>query len=825
VTGATTHQGIVVATVYPAPLVWRTIVASQPIDGNVETHTPPCPAARGTLREGAQRATRVTADSSNAGSLPAISAALHDRYRFEREIGAGGMATVYLASDLKHDRPVAVKVLRGGETAVDVERFHREIRVLARLRHPFILPLHDSGEAAGALFFVMPYVDGESLRARIVRDGPLPVTEALEIGRQILDALQTAHDEGVIHRDVKPENILIARSGHALLADFGIARGIAGVTRAETMTQVGMAIGTVAYMSPEQAMGEREVDARSDVYAMACVLFEMLAGTPPFTGSSAMSVLSKHLSAPPPDAHVLRADVPPAVGQILMRAMAKDPRDRPASARELAQSLTTSAERRAARHTPTSLAGVGTVAARLSIAVLPITNIGGSADDEYFSEGLTEELTSALSRLEGLRVVSRTSSASFRGQALPLTTIASQLGVEFVVEGSVRRAGQRIRLTAKLIRASEDAPLWSETFDRTLDDVFALQDEITARVVDTIAQALQLGKLRGQVPVATTRNLEAYDLYLLGRHHWYARSEDGMRRARDLFQQAIDLDAGYAPAWSGLADASAILASWQFADPAEMFPVAASAARRALELDDSLAEAHASLGFVKMNWEWDWDGVLRELHRAIELNPNHETAHRWLSAFLAGTGQVDAAMPIARRALLLDPLSVLPHMNLGIIHMLSGNHADAEAEFRRVLAMQPGFLRGHSFLGATLALQGFHEEAASLLEALVEGDKPTPIYVWTLGMVYAMAGRLEEARVLLDPFNRSGFPQLYRAIGHKVLGETDAVFQALEQGLEERSDWMYSLGTQPWLMDLHSDPRFQIVLAKLALPAAPTTND
>jgi len=451
--------------------------------------------------------------------------------------------------------------------------------------------------------------------------------------------------------------------------------------------------------------------------------------------------------------------------------------------------------------------------------VLPIVNIGGAQEDEYFSAGLTEELTSALSRLEGLRVVSRTSAAAFRSQTLSLTTIAAQLGVEFVVEGSVRRAGQRIRLTAKLIRASEDAPLWTETFDRTLDDVFALQDEITARVVDTIAAALQLGRLRGQVPITTTRSLEAYDLYLLGRHHWNERSEAGMRRARELFQQAIDLDPTYAPAWSGLADASALLASWQFAEPAEMFPIAASAAQRAIELDESLAEAHASLGFVKMSWEWDWDGVLRELHRTIELNPNHETAHRWLSAFLAGIGRVDEAMPIAHRALLLDPLSVLPHMNLGIIHFLSGKYLEAEVEFRRVLQMQPGFLRADTFLGATLAWQGRDDEAIRVLEALVERGKRGTIYVWVLGICHAMAGRMDAAHALLDPISRSNFPPLYRAIGHKMLGEREAVFPVLEQGLNDRSDWMYSLCTQPWLLDLHDDPRFQALLEKMRLPA------
>jgi TolB-like protein/Tfp pilus assembly protein PilF len=565
---------------------------------------------------------------------------------------------------------------------------------------------------------------------------------------------------------------------------------------------------------------EREIDARTDVYALGCVLFEMLSGSPPFTGSTAMSVVAKHLSSPPPHLRALRPEVPPAVAHALARALAKEPRDRPASARELAQALVTSGEQRTATPTQTTVVGRSAAAARLSIAVLPITNIGGSADDAYFGEGLTEELTSALSRLEGLRVVSRTSAVSFKGQALPLTTIAERLGVEFVVEGSVRRAGQRLRLTAKLIRASEDAPLWAETFDRTLDDVFAMQDEMTARIVDTISEALQLGGLRGQVPVPTTRNLEAYDLYLLGRHHWYERSEAGMRRARELFQQAIDLDPSYAPAWSGLADASAILASWQYATPAEMYPVAANAARRALELDDSLAEAHASLGFVKMNWEWDWDGVLRELHRAIELNPNHETAHRWLSAFLAGLGRRDEAIPTAKRAVLLDPLSVLPHMNLGIIHYLSGDPQAAESEFRRVVEMQPGFVRGHTFLGATLSLLGRFDEAIRTVQWAVERGKRVPVYLWTLGICYAIAGRLDEAHAILDPINRSAFPSLYRAMAHNVLGERAAAIPALEQGLVERSDWMYSLRTQPLLRSLHGDPGFEAVVAKLGLPAS-----
>ena len=744
-----------------------------------------------------------------------ISRALGDRFRIERELGAGGMATVYLAHDLKHDRPVAVKVMRNGDAPLDTERFHREIRVVARLRHPFILPLYDSGETNGSLYFVMPYIDGESLRARLMRDGRLPVGDAIEIARQIADALETAHGEGVVHRDVKPENILIARSGHALLADFGIARAALGDAKAETVTQAGMAVGTVAYMSPEQALGEQSIDARSDVYSLGCVLYEMLSGTPPFDGPTAMSVLTKHLTAPAPDIRSRRAEVAPGVATVLLAALAKEPDQRPASAREFASRLATSGDYASERPSPLTKAAA---AQQLSIAVLPIENIGGTPEDAYFSEGMTEELTAALSRLEGLRVVSRTSTVAVRGLSLPLRAVAERLGVEFVVEGTARRAGNRLRLTAKLIRASDESPLWSERFDRTIDDVFAVQDEITERLVETISGALQLGGLRGQVPVPATRNLEAYDLYLLGRHHWYERSQDGMKRARDLFQQAIDLDPTYAPAWSGLADSLGILASWQFADPAEMFPQATTAAKRALELDPSLAEAHASLGFVKMNWEWDWDGVIRELRRAIELNPNHETSHRWLSAFLAGIGRKDEAMPIAERAVLLDPLSVLPRMNLGIIHYLSHDFVAGEMEFRRVLAMQPGFARAKVFLGGVLALQGRYDESIDVAQALIAEAGRVPIYSWSLGIAFAHAGRMREARELLDPINKTSFPGIYRAMSHLFLGESDRVFPALEEAVAQRSDWMYSLGRQPLLRGLYGDPRFEATVRSLRLP-------
>jgi serine/threonine-protein kinase len=727
------------------------------------------------------------------------------------------MATVYLARDLKHDRDVAIKVLRGSpEAAVDAERFHREIRVLAGLRHPFILPLHDSGDADGLLYFVMPYVDGESLRARMEREGQLPMSAALTIAHQIADALHSAHREGVVHRDVKPENILLARSGHALLADFGIAR-TTNAPNARAMTEAGLAIGTVSYMSPEQAMGASDVDARTDIYALGCVVFEMITGRLPFAGANALSVVAQHLSTPAPDPRTVRADTTGRIASAIMRAMAKEPAERFEHVMAFVDACAESATEPARPDTFAQTAT--TVAARLSVAVLPIKTIGGGDENAWFADGITEELMGALSRLEGLRVVSRTSVLSLRGQSLSLAAMGERLGVEFVLEGSVRRAGDRIRMTVTLLRVSDDAPLWAETFDRTLTDVFAVQDEITSRVVETITQSLQLGLLRGQVPVASTRNLEAYDLYLLGRHHWYQRTAAGMQRARELFEQAIALDPAYAPAHAGLADALALLATWQFANAAEIFPGAIAAARRALELDPTSSDAHASIGFVRFNWQYDWVGAAQSLRRAIELNPNNETAHRWRSGFLAGMGRSDEAMRMAERARLLDPLSVLPLMNLGIVNLLAWRFEDAANWFRAALAMQPHFERAKLFLSMVLLTYGHEEEALTIAREAHAQTKGAPMFAWGLGMAEIAAGHFERARETLAPvLSSASFPALYRGMALAALGDDSAMYAALEQAVNERSDWTYALARHPWLRPWHGEPRFQAILGRLHLP-------
>jgi TolB-like protein len=449
--------------------------------------------------------------------------------------------------------------------------------------------------------------------------------------------------------------------------------------------------------------------------------------------------------------------------------------------------------------------------------VLPFTNLSADKENEYFSDGITEELIGALAKVSGLRVVSRSSAFAFRGKSASAREIGATLDVRFLLEGSVRRAGNRLRASAQLIRVSDDSHLWSETYDRQIEDIFAVQDDITGRIVETITRTLPVGHLSGPQQVRQPRSLEAYNLCLLGRYHWNKRDQTSLRQALDLFGQAAQIDPAYAPAHSGIADACALLASYAYARPTEMYPRAAAAAAQAIALDESLAEGHASLGFAKYNWEWDWEGAERELRRAVTLNPSYATAHQWLAMFLAGLGRADEAFPLARRAIDLDPLSVNPIMTFGAALVFAGRFDEAVRQFRRVIAMQPGFVFASVWLCATFAFMGQGEESLAVAERMIQVMGEARIARSRLAMAYGATGRIAEARqIQADLGGAPDTPPFQHAMIYAIIGDEVAALDWLERASVTRTD-MYTLRVHPAFARLHAQPRFVRLLEQLGL--------
>jgi serine/threonine-protein kinase len=566
------------------------------------------------------------------------------------------MAAVYLAEDLRHARKVAIKVLfpgSGGAQSYEPQRFLREIRIAARLSHPQILPVHDSGEFDGMLYFVMPYAGCETLRDRLTEEGALPIDRAIRITRAVAAALGYAHRHNVIHRDIKPENILL-QEGEPVVADFGVATAISAAGGDNVyITDRGFAVGTPAYMSPEQASAERDLDGRSDIYSLACVLFEMLAGKPPFSGSGARATMARHAIEAPPLIRSLRPTVTPAVEQALQVALAKTPGDRFSTMAEFCDALV-------AAPPPFTPPGPESRA----IAVLPFVNSSADPENEYFSDGITDELITALTKVEGLRVASRTSVFALKNLREDVRALGARLNVSAVLEGTVRKAGNRIRITVQLTSIADGRTLWSERYDREMADVFAIQDEIAGTIVQTLRSTL-LGELGDPTPVRYTANVRAYSLYLKGRFWWNRRSQAAIKEGIGFFEQAIQEDPGYALAYSGLADSYALDLDYRGAPVVEGMERARAEARKAIALDETLAEAHTSLGWVTFIYDWDWVGAERELSRAIQLNPRYSTAHQWYSWFLAAMGRFDEALAEGRAAMELDPLSVSIRRSMG----------------------------------------------------------------------------------------------------------------------------------------------------------------
>ncbi len=744
-----------------------------------------------------------------------LGAAIADRYLIKEEIGRGGAATVYLAEDLKHARSVAIKVLRPGPSGYEPQRFLREIRIAARLTHPQILPLHDSGECDGLLYFVMPYVGCESLRDRLTREGPLPVDVALRITRAVAAALGYAHRLGVIHRDIKPENILL-HEGEPVIADFGVATALSAAGGDNVyVTDRGLAVGTPIYMSPEQASAERGLDGRTDQYSLACVLYEMLAGEPPFAGTGMRATMARHAVETPVPVRTRRPSVSAAIDSAVSRALAKEPGQRFPGMAEFSTALTDEA--------PEIVPAVSrdALAASKAVAVLPFVNASADPENEYFSDGMTDELITALAKVEGLYVASRTSVYALKGVKEDVRTLGTRLNVSAVLEGSVRKAGNRLRIAVQLTNVADGRTLWSERYDRELEDVFAIQDEIARTIVGTLRSTL-LRDIGDPVSVKYTANIKAYNLYLKGRFWWNRRSEqpaiaEGIR----FFEQAIAEDAGYALAYTGLADSYALQVDYRDAPVREGMERAKAEARRALQLDETLAEAHTSLGWVTFIYDWDWVSARRELSRALELNPRYSVARQWYSWFLMAMGQREAALAEGRIAIELDPASVSIRRSMGWLQYYARQPEAALEHLRRALAMNPTSEENHRLLGLAYLQLGRYDDAAAALREAIAVSGSSALAVAGLGAVAAARGRVEEARAMIeelaeDATRRYVSPVAF-AMVHAALGEGDAAFGWLDRAFEERRGWLCYLKVEPLLDGLRGDPRFPRLLERMRL--------
>ncbi len=736
-----------------------------------------------------------------------LTQALSDRYEIEAELGRGGMATVYLAADVKHGRKVAVKVLRP-ELSLAADRFLREIRVTAGLQHPGIVPLFDSGEAGGFVYYVMPYVEGESLRDRLERDKRLPLDEALAIARNVAAVLAYAHGQGVVHRDIKPENILLSR-GQALVADFGIARAVSEAGDAR-MTVTGHSLGTPAYMSPEQALGESEIDGRSDIYSLGCVIYEMLTGQPPFVAATLQAMIARRLAEPPPPL----PSVPAAVAAAVRRSLSTQPVDRFATAAELAQALVLSAAAKADE--------------RASIVVLPLRNMAPDPENEYFADGLTEEIISDLSRIPDLRVISRTSAMRYRESDKDLPTIARELGVQYVLEGGVRRAGGAIRVTAQLIEAESDAQRWSGKFGGSIEDVFEIQERLSREIVEALKVNLspevhdRLSQRREKDPVA-------WDLCLRVRHEIWKVSPEGVARARALIDNADDLVQESALLLATRANVLFQTINMGIEIDDALTAEAEALARRALAMDPECAQAHAVMAWI-LGSRGEVRDSLPYIERARELDPS-DGEILLLAIFLpafTGTGDIAALEQLAEDVIARDPLSAVNHWLLCMVALMQGRYESALGAMRQALKLDPSppFV---FFTGMMLAEMGRSEEATELLEPLIRSGADEMTWSGLCAMMWhALRGEADAMRDrITDDLLAWARPDMqytwHMAQLFAMIGDVDAAMDWLEKSVEIGFGNYAFLAHHDRLLDpIRGDARFAGLLERVKASAART---
>lgn len=765
-----------------------------------------------------------------------LAAALAGTYELQRELQGGGMSRVFVAVEEALGRSVVVKLLASTVAAeLNIDRFRREVRLAANLRHPHIVPVLTFGQAEGLLYYTMPYIRGESLASRLGHHPPLSVAQAVHIAAEVADALQYAHGHGVVHRDIKPGNVLL-EGGHAVVTDFGIARAVArdAPTAGQTvLTQAGYVLGTPTYMSPEQGSGDA-VDARSDVYSLGCVLYEMLAGAPPFRGNTMRELLVQHLVDPPPP--LRRAGLPDGLEAVVRQALAKAPDDRfptAAAFREALLALDLRAlpaedlqgvalSRSGPVRTLTPVPAKTTQSGPIdSLAVLPFASSAAGSDDEYLAEGITEGILNRLTRLSGLRVVPRSTAFRYKGKDVDPAVAGRELNVRALVTGRVVQRADQLVVSVELTDATTESQLWGERLVRRSTDIFAVQEELAQEIVKSLRLRLSAEE-HHELVRRQTDDSEAYHAYLRGRHQWSKRSREGFTLALRHFQEAIDRDPGYALAYTGLADTYNVLGYYSFAPPREVYPRAAAAAQQALALDPGLAAAHASLGYTRLFYEWDWEGARAAFDQAVALDPGYASAHQWRAWYLLVAGRMEEMIAAMRTALQLDPLSLVINAHMGYALFWAGRYEEALAHLRGALSLDPDFALTYWPLGAVHVYQGNADEAIGAFRALAELSKGA-LGLGYLGVTGGYFNRPDVAREALRRLQvvagERYVSPLDLSLAHAGVGEYEAAFTWLDRAFEDRISDLVRVNVLPWPADMRNDPRFAAAVARLNLPA------
>lgn len=676
------------------------------------------------------------------------------RYQIIEELGKGGVGKVYKALDTEIKEKVALKLIKP-EIAADkktIERFRNELKFARKIRHKNVCQMYDLNRKGETHYITMEYVPGEDLKSFMKRSKQLSIPTAVSLTKQVCEGLAEAHQLGVVHRDMKPQNIMIDREGNAHIMDFGIAR----MMSASELTEEGAVIGTPDYMSPEQVDG-KEADQRADLYSLGVIVYEMVTGQVPFKGDSAMSVALKHKTEAPPSPRELNAQVPESLSRLILKCVEKDKEQRYQRAEDVLSDLV-NIEKEIAGEIETTKERKPDISISAerefqnSIAVLPFKDMSPQKDQDYFCEGLAEELINALTQVKDLKVAARSSSFSFKGKDVNVREIGRILNVGTVLEGSVQKSGNRLRITTQLINVFDGYHLWSERFDRTMDNIFAIQDEISMAVVDKLKGEL-LEEDKEKITKRHTANKDALNLYLKGRYFFNRRYQGDMIKAVDFYQRAIDKDPDYAFPYVGIADVFNILGQWAFIHPKDAYSRSKAMLQKAMEIDSSLSETYSSLAFMTMGYEWDFPAARNYFLRSIELNPQNALAHGWYAEMLTYVGRKEEAIAEAKKAIECDPLFSLIHSLLGVVLAVTGEVEAGREQIDKAISMNPDQPMPYLFQGLIYLIKpSFPERAIEYLQKPAEFGM-TYAYGW-LGAAYALAGQRDKALKIIEELDR-----------------------------------------------------------------------